>query len=96
MILGSRGRGNSHFIIGESSSSKRQRVLKKVQFFFYVIRSWESLMMLSSSNLMQTEWPPSHKVQESMNASSLGSRLVYGVQNQCFITPTPHVSCLYL
>uniref|UniRef100_A0A2K2AHR0 Uncharacterized protein n=1 Tax=Populus trichocarpa TaxID=3694 RepID=A0A2K2AHR0_POPTR len=47
MILGSRGRGNSHFIIGESSSSKRQR----------------------------TEWTPSHKVQESMNASSLGSRV---------------------
>lgn len=95
MILGSRGRGSSHFIIGESSSSKRQRVLKEVQFF-YVIRSCESLMMLSSSNLMQMEWTPSHKVQESMNASSLGSRLVYGAQNQCFITPTPHVSCLYI
>ncbi|KAG6776028.1 hypothetical protein POTOM_019531 [Populus tomentosa] len=47
MILGSHGRGNSHFIIGESSSSKRQR----------------------------TEWTPSHKVQESMNASSLGPRV---------------------
>ncbi|KAJ6997744.1 hypothetical protein NC653_014097 [Populus alba x Populus x berolinensis] len=47
MILGSRGRGSSHFIIGESSSSKRQR----------------------------TEWTPSHKVQESMNASSLGPRV---------------------
>ncbi|KAL3592357.1 hypothetical protein D5086_010997 [Populus alba] len=43
----SHGRGNSHFIIGESSSSKRQR----------------------------TEWTPSHKVQESMNASSLGPRV---------------------